>query len=256
MNTQRLFSIALAFALLGVLPLAAQEEGSGMGKLEVVEQYDWGTIAPGKLQADIEIKNTGEGQLQIERVKPSCGCTAAPLDDYLLDPGESTTMHVTLDASRRNGPLRKSVTIYSDDAENPTKFVQLIADIQSDVSFNPDVQWLLFNNAVVGQEAMTSPVRVMNNSDKPITIYPPEVSGTDAPVIFSLDQEKVLKPGEELELVARLLADEPMKVEGKVTLKTSAENSPERVFTLYGQVSEAPKAATENGQETSLINHK
>ena len=254
MNTQRLFSIALAFAVLGFLPAATQaqeEKSEGKGKLEVVDQSDWGTIAPGTLQADIQIKNVGEGQLQIENVKPSCGCTAAPLDDYLLDPGESTTMHVSLNASRSHGPLRKSITIYSDDPNNPTKFVQLVANVQTDVSFNPDVQWLVFNNVTVGKEAMTS-VRVMNTSDKEITIYPPEVSVENSPVSFNIVKETVLKPGEETELVARIMADKPMPIEGKVTLRTSAENTPERVFTLYGQVVETA-AATTPSQETSSV---
>ncbi|MCB0710713.1 MAG: DUF1573 domain-containing protein [Ignavibacteriae bacterium] len=255
MNTQRLLSVALTFALLGILPLSTQaqeEKKEGSGKLEVVDSYDWGTIAPGKLQADIQIKNVGDGQLQIENVKPSCGCTAAPLDDYLLDPGETTTMHVTLDA-RHNGPIRKSITIYSDDPTNATRFVQLTANIQTDVSFNPDVQWLVFNNATVGKETMTS-IRIMNSSEKNVTIYPPEVSGTDAPVSFSLVKEQVLKPGEEVEMVARLLAEKPMQIEGKVTLKTSAENMPERVFTLYGQVVETATSTTPS-QETSSVNH-
>ncbi|MCE2502856.1 MAG: DUF1573 domain-containing protein [Chlorobi bacterium] len=243
MNTQHLLSIALLLALIGFFPLAAQVEGeeaqtTGDGKLEVVDQYDWGTTIPGTLEADIEIKNVGTGQLQIERVKPSCGCTAAPLDDYLLDPGESTTMHVSLNAKNRKGPLRKSITIFSDDPSNPTKFVQLIANIQTDISYNPDVRWLVFNNVVAGKEATTS-VRVMNTSDKPVTIYPPEIRGTDAPVSFNLVEEKVLAPDEELELVARVMSEKPVQIEGKVTLKTSSENSPMREFTLHGNVIEA-----------------
>ena len=256
MNTKRLFSIALTLALIGFFPLTAQVEGeqvetTGKGKLQVTNQHDWGDIPPGKLEAEIEIKNVGTGQLQIERVKPSCGCTAAPLDDYLLDPGETTTMHVSLDAKNRKGPLRKSITIYSDDPNNPTKFVQLVANIQTDISFNPDVKWLVFNNVVAGQEAMTS-VRVMNTSDKPVTIYPPEVMNTEAPVSFNMVEEKVLEPGEELELVARVMSETPVQIEGKVMLKTSSKNSPVREFTLYGSVKEA---STEKPQGTSSVNH-
>ena len=247
MNTQRLFSLTLAFALLGLLPLAVTAQTEKKGKLEIVEQYDWGTIAPGQLQADIEIKNVGEGVLTIDTVRPSCGCTTAPLDDKVLKPGESTLVHVSLNASHSKGSLRKSMTVYSDDPNNPTKYVQLIANIYapSDVTFTPDNRWIIFNNAVVGQEVETSPIVIKNTSDKPITIYPPQFSGTDVAVVFNISEEKILQPGEEMELTGRVKADKPMKVEEKVSLRTSAPNNAERVFTLFGHVGEASATSTQ-----------
>ncbi len=143
-GNRRLFSFAFTLMLIGILPLEAQVQEAktgGEGKLEVVSQYDWGTVVPGKLEADIELKNVGEGPLKIDRVQPSCGCTLlSPLEDNLLAPGESTTVHLSLDARRRSGSLNKKLTIYSDDPQTPTRVVELVANIQTDVSFNPDTE--------------------------------------------------------------------------------------------------------------------
>lgn len=135
---RKFFALVLSFGLLGFLTLTAQAQE---GKVGVVDKYDWGTIAPGSLEADIEIKNIGDGQLNIEKVQPSCGCTLlSPLEKNMLEPGESTTIHLSLNASRRNGPISKRLTIYSDDPNNPTKSVELVANIQAEVSPNPDTE--------------------------------------------------------------------------------------------------------------------
>ena len=141
---RKFFALALVFSLISILPLTAQvqEDTKGEpGQLQVVEEYDWGTVTPAKLQANIEIKNVGEGDLHIDRVKPSCGCTLLdPLEKNVLAPGESTTVHLSLDASRRTGSLRKSLLIYSDDPNFPTKTVSLVANVQNDVSLNSDTE--------------------------------------------------------------------------------------------------------------------
>jgi hypothetical protein len=240
MRSLKILSLTIALALVGSVSLLAQEpvegdDADGHGTLQVVDEYDWGQIGPGELKADIEIKNTGNGPLQINHVKPSCGCTAAPLDDYLLDPGESTTMHVSLNASRSTGPIHKSVAIFTDDPENQTKYVQLRANIQRDLTFQPNQTFMVFENAVVGQEARAA-VRITNTSDHDVTLHPIELSDHADVITFNLPQDRVLKPGEEFELVATALPTAEMTLNAKAKLTTSSENVPNRDFTVYASV--------------------
>lgn len=257
MNGLRFAAAFLTALLIGSLSLSAQEQGettSGKGKLEVVDQFDWGNIAPGKLTADIAIKNSGDGPLAIEHVKPSCGCTAAPLDDYLLEPGQTTTMHISLDAAHSKGPISKSVAIYSDDPLQNTKIVRLMATIVTDLTFEPDVRWLVFNNAVVGQQT-TSSIRLINTSTESITIYPPELAPQAegapiaTPIAFNLTEEKVLAPGQEFEVVASATPQTTEPIAGKAIIRTSSKNNPTREFTVYGNVTEAVQA-TESVPQT------
>lgn len=260
MKLQRVLLALPAIMLMSVLPMVAQEKLSPgktdspqkkTGTIQMVESFDWGTVPPGKLETDIEIKNVGKGILTISRIQPSCGCTVpTALSDSTLDPGQSVMMHLSLDAVHRNGPQSKSVAVYSDDPNSTTKIVKLSANVQRDVTFNPDIQYLNFSNAVVGKETQAS-VRVQNTSTKPITIYPPEITEGNSGVHFNLTSQKVLQPGEDYELVAFVTPGTTNAIAGKATLKTSSENMPNRVFTLYGAVTE--QAAATAAPETSTL---
>ena len=203
---------------MSVLPLTAQNNGAETtpghsksaqdtpektGAIQVVDEYDWGTTGPAKLKAEIEIKNVGEGMLNLTKVQPSCGCTVLEaLEDSSLAPGQAIKLQVQLDASRRKGPQSKSLAIMSDDPNNPTKIIRLRANIQNDVTYTPDNQYLVFNNAVVGEEAEAS-IRVKNTSEQPLTLHAPElIEGAQLGFHFNLAKDKVLKPGEEFEFKA------------------------------------------------------
>lgn len=270
MRLQRVLLTLPAFVLMSVLPLTAQEKGEvtpgkadaepvKTGTIQIVDNFDWGTVPPGKLQTELEIKNVGKGMLTITRVQPSCGCTVPErLSDSTLDPGQSVMLHLSLDAVHRNGPQSKSVAIHSDDPVNSTKIIRLTANIQRDVTFNPDVQYLNFNNAIVGQETNAS-VRVQNSGTKALTIYPPEVTEGNSGVHFNLTQEKILQPGEEFELIASVKPGSTEAITGKALLKTSSEHIPSRVFTFYGAVSEqaavsAPETSNLSGNHDGANN--
>lgn len=266
MKIQRVLLALPAIMLMSILPMAAQQKNElapgkadaaqkeappkKTGTIQMVDSFDWGTVAPGKLEAEIEIKNVGAGLLTISRIQPSCGCTVPQaLSDSTLEPGQSVMMHLSLDGANRSGPQHKSVAVYTDDPNNATKIVKLTANIQRDVAFNPDVQYLNFSNAVVGKETQAS-IRVQNTGAKPITIYPPEITEGNSGVHFNLTSEKVLQPGEEYELVASVTPANTTAISGKALLKTSSDQVPNRVFMLYGGVTEQAAATA---PETSSL---
>ena len=247
MNGTRLFATILGLLFIGGIGLQAQDqaetgETSGEGRIEVVGQFDWGTVGPQKLTAEIPIKNVGDGPLQIESVRPSCGCTAAPLDDYLLDPGQTTLMRITFDVSRRNGMTRKSVVIYSDDPEKATTIVQLQANVQRPIAFEPDVQYLIFQDAKVGEETNAS-IRITNQGEEDLTLFPPSLA-EESGISVNLVEETVLAPNETFEFVATVTPTSTEQIMSEMTLRTSVEAMPERVFKLYGRVEEVSDAGT------------
>ena len=269
MKIYRVFSVLAALLLAGTLPLAAQNDGNAPGKakttdqapqktgtIQVVDEYDWGTTGPAKLKAELEIKNVGEGTLNITKVQPSCGCTVLEaLEDSSLVPGQAIMLHVQLDASHRSGPLSKSVAIFSDDPNNTTKIIRLRANIQNDVTYTPNNQYLVFNNAVVGKEVEAS-IRVKNTSEEPLTLFAPEiVEGKEKGFAFNLTSDKVLKPGEEFEFTATVTPDSKEAIDGRVVLRTSSKNNPMREFRLYGTVMEQATAPVEKKEEM-MIGHK
>ncbi len=81
--------------------------------------YDFGDIpAAQSTEKQFTISNLGTGELVIDKVSASCGCTAAVLADSNLGPGETTTLRVAYDP-RVNGDqgryVQKQVQIRSND---------------------------------------------------------------------------------------------------------------------------------------------
>lgn len=83
------------------------------------------TIDAGEIAYDFDetwtftLTNTGDEPLVVSRVKTSCGCTTSSKPEGPIAPGESEQIVVKYD-TKRVGPIRKSITIYSNAAEKPT----------------------------------------------------------------------------------------------------------------------------------------
>ncbi len=121
---------ALIFVfLLFVTVTVAQEKA--VPKLHVDEElYDFGNVKEGDIvEHDFVIKNVGNGELKITKVRASCGCTAVAPKKNVLKPGESTDIHVSFNTARRSGAQHKYVYIMSNDPKAPQKRIKFIANV-------------------------------------------------------------------------------------------------------------------------------
>lgn len=89
-------------------------------KIEAIKGFhDFGTVVEGQVvSTNFEIINNGSGDLKIERVNASCGCTAAVPTKNVLKPGEKTNIKVDFNSSGRFGPQEKFVYVMSNDPIN------------------------------------------------------------------------------------------------------------------------------------------
>ena len=68
------------------------------------ELWDFGDALYGDaLQQSFTIKNEGEADLRLDRVKGSCTCTVPKLTTKLLKPGESTEVTVNFNTKKKQG---------------------------------------------------------------------------------------------------------------------------------------------------------
>jgi hypothetical protein len=71
-------------------------------------EHDFGSVDQGKtLSHDFLVKNSGKGDLVIREIKPSCGCTAAVLEDPIVKPGSQTYIRVSFNTSGFKGEKSK-----------------------------------------------------------------------------------------------------------------------------------------------------
>ncbi|MEM6763415.1 MAG: DUF1573 domain-containing protein [Bacteroidota bacterium] len=79
--------------------------------------FDFGQVNKGEeLTHTFYFENTGLNSLTIEKVKPSCGCTATAYSTKAIKPGEKGFVTISYTA-KSAGVFTKSVTIFSNALE-------------------------------------------------------------------------------------------------------------------------------------------
>lgn len=117
---KKLIAIAI-FVFAGFATAQAQKTAKMEFKSETI---DYGEIKKGSDGLRIfEFTNTGNAPLVIEDVKSSCGCTVPKKPEEPIMPGETGKIEVKYD-TKRVGPIRKTVTVYSN-SEEPVKALKI-----------------------------------------------------------------------------------------------------------------------------------
>lgn len=122
--------------------LGEQQPGAGTEgtpKAEVTEPaYNFGTALSGPpINHAFMIKNVGNGPLEITKVTPSCGCTAAKPSKNLLAPGEVSTIAASVDTKFEQGHSLSVVTVSTNDPANPSLQLKIEGVIKPQVTAQP-----------------------------------------------------------------------------------------------------------------------
>ncbi|PTX42114.1 uncharacterized protein DUF1573 [Christiangramia gaetbulicola] len=114
--------IAIAIFIFAAVSVAQAQK---VAKMEFKsETIDYGEIKKGSDGLRVfEVKNIGDAPLVIEDVKSSCGCTVPKKPDAPIMPGETGEIQVKYD-TKRVGPIRKTVTVYSN-SDEPVKALKI-----------------------------------------------------------------------------------------------------------------------------------
>lgn len=226
--------LLLASALFSVLSLFAGP------KIEIVggNTQDWGDVKPSNdpLTHTVTLKNIGDEPLIISGVKPSCGCTTAPIDKDNLKPGETASIDVSFKAGKSTGSKTKTIRITSNDPTNPTVIYRLKANVVKDLMVGPG-PYMNFSNLEVGKKAETE-VFIQNNGKKTVTLS----NFTTFPESMKINLTKpvTLAPGEKVDVKAWYTPDKAGYTTVRIEMNTSHPDDPQLVITGYGTAKESP----------------
>jgi hypothetical protein len=93
--------------------------------------HDFGVVKEGKVvEHTFTFANKGNAPLEIKNVRTSCGCTAALLSSKIIEPGKDGTIKVELDTKNRIGKQNRTVTIVSNDVNEPNKILTIQANVE------------------------------------------------------------------------------------------------------------------------------
>lgn len=100
--------------------------------------HSFGQIYRGeKVQHRFLLKDAGEAELEIRKVRPSCGCTAAEPSQKTIPPGGEAYVEVTFDSKNFVGKVTKTVMVDTNDPSEPTHTLTLEADIVEELVAKP-----------------------------------------------------------------------------------------------------------------------
>ncbi|MEM7656176.1 MAG: DUF1573 domain-containing protein [Bacteroidota bacterium] len=81
--------------------------------------HDFGQIVQGQpVSHTFFFTNTGDADLLVNKVKPSCGCTVAEYSQEAIAPGEQGFVTATYSA-KGSGYFTKSITVFTNEGEQP-----------------------------------------------------------------------------------------------------------------------------------------
>jgi hypothetical protein len=115
------------------------------------DRYDFGAVqVPGAANYEIRFRNGGDAVLEIGKIKTSCGCTVAALEQRSYEPGATGVVKVALTVSHP-GANSKQVTIETNDPEKRYRVVTVTAEGKDFISTTPA-------RAEFGSVALSQPV--------------------------------------------------------------------------------------------------
>lgn len=225
------------FSALMILAFMTASIAFAQPALEVVggDTYDWGQVQAkdSPLKAKIQLKNSGNETLNISKVKPTCGCTTAPLDKDKLEPGEIATLNVTLNVSHYSGNVTKSIRVHSNDPSASTKYIKLKANVFVPVEFFP--KHMNFAAMKVGKEAVGKIV-LKNKTDADIKIL--NVRPSSEEITTNLEEGLIIPAHKDFTVEAKYMPSKSGRVHGKVYLKTDSQDAQNVSFTFYGNAAD------------------
>lgn len=133
-----LASVCLIGLSLIASPVTAFSDAGPLATLPS-EVYDFGRVIQGqKVIHEFEVRNAGNADLVLQRIAPSCGCTAAAVTSPTIKPGSTEKVRVTFDTSGMYGDKTKTVSILTNARENPELTLKLKGTVTRGLAVTPE----------------------------------------------------------------------------------------------------------------------
>src|SRR5579883_286105 len=134
--------------------------------------YDFGKVQAGELvKYSYVFTNTGEAQLEVTDVHPSCGCTTAGDWTRTVAPGQTGKISVQFNSANFNGPVFKTVTVASNDKQHPSTVLQLKGTVWKPIEIVPPYTVM---NVAPDLTRASSTIKILNHLDEPLAVFSPE----------------------------------------------------------------------------------
>ena len=227
--------LIFTLVLLGCAFSPSREAAANPGAPRIVfaePVYDFGTVEQGNPVTHLfRFTNQGQGDLRIEQIKTSCGCTAAVISSEIIPPGGEGTISTTFDTSRFFGEKARTITVYSNDPIQPLVTLTLQGEVVTEVAAMPPQLYL---GRVRKGQKITKEVEVLYNANQALAII--KVENTHPAVGVRVEElEKNGKKGKRL--VVTLAEDVPLgRLNDQIIVTTTSTKRPTLTIPVFGSI--------------------
>lgn len=213
--------IPFLFVVLICFSAVAVSQGHSAGRLDMKERiFDFGLVPQeSRVVHNFTLKNVGDAEVNITKVKSNCGCTTAPVDKNKIVPGDSTVMEVTFKSGKRTGKQEKHVNVTTDMEPRGLFRIVIQAWVETPTQRTPPLtaEPRIIDYAPPDMKHRgKAEVILKNNSDETLEL---EIVGFYEPLGHPELDDNSLKPGEKTKLVYDFNVVDNNKLEyGAVTL--------------------------------------
>lgn len=247
MTSIRLFALG-ALALAMTLSAGAQtpaSDNSACFQVVGTSDYYFGTIdADQTVEHTFVFKNTCAEVVEIDQVRPSCGCTAAVVSEKVIQPGGEAKIQVKFTPPKgTRGKASKTVSLYLKGKTEVHTMLRFSADVKSELDIQPS--YLQLYGGEVGKP-ITGTVKVKNVSTDPVELLEMPFSATSyadtgkvpggSSVAIPLNnavvrpQTATLKPGESVDVAITVTPEYKGNLNGSLRIKTKKSEAYLQVF--------------------------
>ena len=224
MNGKRLlFSSALCFFV-----AATTQAGLVFEKSELDLNPEMGAS---KVDAVFKYENKGSTPVHIKAVRPSCGCTTAALAKNDVAPGEKGEITATFNIGDRTGVQTKTITVETDDAQQPQTVLTFKANIAQALELQPTFVYWQSGEPV-------QPKTIVAKAGKGVTIKKLDVTSSTGD--FTAKVEPGASAGEFKIVVQPKDTSKPLN--GTLTIKPDTGSGPAKQYFAAARV--MPAAAS------------
>lgn len=165
----RLLALATLVALLAIAAVAAPQAGQKGPQIAFEKKlHDFGEVRPNMdVPCEFWFRNVGTGELIIQNVRASCGCTAVMPEKTKLAPGERSRINVSFKTGRAPGPQKKQITVSSNDPDNGNATLEIMANVISDLDLSST--YLKFENVERDKPAESS-IQLLAKNPKSLAV--------------------------------------------------------------------------------------
>lgn len=129
---QPIKSFSIYATLEDYFPVLTREELLRAPVLKIpVSTFDMGKVGQHQdARKSITISNEGRSRLEIAAVQPNCECITVTPSANELKPGDQATLEIVFNPRDRVGTQQKSITVYSNDPQNPAQRITFNAYVE------------------------------------------------------------------------------------------------------------------------------